>query len=138
MEYQFQPFRYTTSMRTIGSILLSAALSYALYILFTADMFTIDYEHRFYQVMSSLNFVIHKAGHLLLVPGQFINDSKGWGQFVYLLGGSLLQWGIPIMLTLYFYLRREMLPVGTMLFWVGLSFYDSVDYIADAQALKST
>ncbi|MCA9391672.1 hypothetical protein KC614_00515 [candidate division WWE3 bacterium] len=78
-----------------------------------------------YTVIDNLHLVIHEAGHLLLTF---------CGEFIYILGGSLMQLAVPITFIVYFYRRRDRYAMGFALIWLGLSAINLSYYIADARA----
>ncbi|MDD3144531.1 MAG: hypothetical protein PHV23_00305 [Candidatus Gracilibacteria bacterium] len=72
----------------------------------------------------SSNLVIHELGHLLFYP---------FGKFITILGGSILQCLVPIIIILYF-LFKEYNPFGASigLWWLGQNLTDIALYISDA------
>jgi hypothetical protein len=73
------------------------------------------------------NLVFHEAGHVLF--GLF-------GRFMTVLGGSLLQFLVPIVLAVAF--LRQKTPFGAIVcaWWAGENLVDVAPYIADARALE--
>ncbi len=73
------------------------------------------------------NLVFHEAGHVLFAP---------FGQFMRVLGGSLLQCALPLALAVAF-LKQEN-PFGAVVctWWAGENLIDVAPYIADARALQ--
>jgi hypothetical protein len=73
------------------------------------------------------NLVFHEAGHVLF--GFF-------GHFLGVLGGSLLQFGLPLVLAGAF--LKESDPFGAVVctWWAGQNLLDLAPYIADARALQ--
>lgn len=69
--------------------------------------------------------VVHEAGHIIMMP---------FGNFLMLLGGTLWQIAIPLMIALYFGLRRQFFAAALTLMLVGFSFLDASIYVADASA----
>ena len=71
---------------------------------------------------------IHEAGHLLFIP---------LGRFMCMLGGSLLQVLLPLILTMSFIFgfggsRRDNFAASLMLWWAAASIIDVAPYIWDA------
>jgi len=73
------------------------------------------------------NLVFHEAGHVLF--GFF-------GRFMTVLGGSLLQFLVPLVLAVAF--LRQKTPFGAIVcaWWAGENLVDVAPYIADARALE--
>jgi hypothetical protein len=78
-------------------------------------------------VLHRVNLVFHEAGHVLFSP---------FGDFLYVLGGSVGQLMMPLIVTLAFFFR-ERNPFGAAvgLWWLGHSAMDLAIYIDDARAL---
>ena len=75
-----------------------------------------------------VNLVFHEAGHLLFRP---------FGDFMSVLGGSLLQLLVPLAFLLSFLLRqRDPFAAAAGLWWLGQSLMDLAPYIHDAQAQR--
>lgn len=76
--------------------------------------------------LHNVNLVFHEAGHVLFRP---------LGDFMAILGGSLLQVLMPLVVTVAF-LFREGNPFGASvgLWWTGQSLMDLAPYINDARA----
>ncbi len=75
-------------------------------------------------IFHTVNLVFHEAGHTLL----FI-----FGQFVYVLGGSLFQILLPGLIAFYFYWRQELLSMSIILTWLAASIWEVAIYMKDAQ-----
>ena len=73
------------------------------------------------------NLVFHEAGHVLF--GFF-------GRFLTVLGGSLFQFLVPLILAVAF--LRQKTPFGAVVctWWAGENLLDVAPYIADARALE--
>jgi hypothetical protein len=71
--------------------------------------------------------VFHEAGHVLFAP---------FGHFMRVLGGSLLQFALPLGLAVAF--LKEHNPFGGVVctWWAGENLIDVAPYIADARALQ--
>ncbi len=68
--------------------------------------------------------IIHEAGHFL----------TPFGEFFTILGGTLWQLFIPMVIAVYFALSRQSFSAALVLFLVGFSFVDASVYVADARA----
>ena len=73
------------------------------------------------------NLVFHEAGHVLF---------SVFGRFMTVLGGSLLQFLVPLVLAVAF--LRQKTPFGAIVcaWWAGENLVDVAPYIADARALE--
>lgn len=75
-------------------------------------------------VLHHVNLIIHEAGHPLFGI---------LGEFMGLLGGSLLQVLVPAVLTGYFFLTKQRFAGAIALWWIGQNLLDVSFYIKDAQ-----
>lgn len=75
--------------------------------------------------MHLVNLPFHEAGHVIFTP---------LGRFVQVLGGTLGQLLIPLIVTISFVLRSNHFAVSVGLWWLGQSFMDCAPYIDDARA----
>ncbi|MFO1419222.1 MAG: hypothetical protein U1E83_11210 [Methylotetracoccus sp.] len=74
-----------------------------------------------------VDLVFHEAGHVLFFP---------FGDFMYVLGGSLGQLLMPLIVMLAFLLREDNpFAASVALWWLGQSAMDLAVYIDDARAL---
>jgi len=74
--------------------------------------------------MHHINLVFHEAGHVIF---------RLLGQFMTILGGSLLQLLVPVTFLAAFIKRRDTFAASIMLWWLAQSMMDLVAYIDDAQ-----
>ena len=118
-------------------LFLSIILSFYYYLLVFARILTPLTGQIGRDFLYPVNFVIHEAGHMLLYPLYALNDFKitGLATLIYILGGMLLQWSMPLLFSLYFLFRKNLFASLVCLFWVGQSFMSSVPYIADAKTM---
>lgn len=79
-----------------------------------------------YDPLYALTLVTHEAGHFVFLP-------FGGLSLIAVLGGSLLQWLVPLMFVIYFGLRKKWFAVGVTGVWWAASILNSVPYIADAE-----
>ena len=77
-----------------------------------------------YRFLDRVDLVFHEAGHLIF--GFF-------GEFVGILGGSLMQVLIPAIVTGYFLLHNQRWSGMVTLFWVGQSLFNVSVYVRDAR-----
>lgn len=75
-----------------------------------------------------INLVFHEAGHAIFIM---------FGDFLTVLGGSLMQVLIPLLVSIAFLVkRRDPFGASVGLWWLGQSAVDLAPYIADARALR--
>lgn len=78
--------------------------------------------------LHNVNLVFHEAGHMLFMP---------FGRTLMILGGSLFQVLLPLLLMLAFLSKhRDGFAAAVCLWWAGQSMMDVAPYIADARALR--
>ena len=73
------------------------------------------------------NLVFHEAGHIIFSP---------FGRFLTVLGGSLLQFLIPVIAVIAFIRQEEPFSAAICGWWAGQNLVDLAPYIADARALR--
>ena len=74
--------------------------------------------------MHLINLVFHEAGHVIF---------RLLGQFMAILGGSLLQLLVPVIFMVAFLKKQDPFAASIMLWWLAQSMMDLVAYIDDAQ-----
>lgn len=80
-----------------------------------------------FHFISSVNLIIHEAGHFIFLF---------FGQFIQILGGSLLQVLIPLLFAIYFFLRQDNFSSGLILIWVGQNITEVARYASDAIVMQ--
>jgi len=75
--------------------------------------------------MHLVNLPFHEAGHIFF---------SVFGRFVQVLGGTLGQLLIPLIVAVSFAIKGNHFAVGVGLWWLGQSFMDCAPYIDDARA----
>jgi len=75
--------------------------------------------------MHLINLPFHEAGHVIFSP---------FGRFLQVLGGTLGQWIIPLVVTIAFILKTDRFAASVGLWWLGQSFMDIAPYMDDARA----
>lgn len=78
-----------------------------------------------YRFLDWVDLVFHEAGHVVF--GFF-------GEFIGILGGSLMEVLIPVVVTGYFILYHQRWSGMVTLFWVGQSLFNVSVYVKDARA----
>ena len=73
------------------------------------------------------NLVFHEAGHMIFAP---------FGQFLSVLGGSLLQLLIPVIAAVAFIRQAQPFSAAVCAWWAAQNLVDLAPYIADARALQ--
>lgn len=73
------------------------------------------------------DLIFHEAGHILFAP---------FGRFMTVLGGSLLQFLIPVIAAVAFVRQDDRFGAAVCGWWAGQNLVDLAPYIADARALR--
>lgn len=76
--------------------------------------------------LHDINLVFHEAGHVIFSP---------LGRTMTILGGTLMQLGVPLAVAISFHKRRDAAGFAVGGFWLFENFVDVSVYIADARAL---
>jgi hypothetical protein len=79
-----------------------------------------------WHLLDGVNLVAHEAGHLLF--GYF-------GHFIGAAGGTLGQILVPVVLSVYFYLKQSRFASTVPCFWLGQSLINVSVYVKDAQSM---
>jgi len=74
-----------------------------------------------------VNLLIHEGGH-----GIF----RIFGDFIYTLGGTLMQLIIPGMFVVFYFIKKQRIGVQIFLVWFGENLMNISVYVADARARK--
>ena len=74
--------------------------------------------------LHSINLPFHEFGHVLFRP---------FGHFMMILGGSLFQVLLPLVVLVFFVKQGDTYEASVMLWWCGQNFIDISPYIADAE-----
>ncbi len=82
-----------------------------------------------YGLIDNADLVIHEAGHLFF---------KFFGNYIYTLGGTLMQIILPSIILFYFFRNYYRTGMQFSLLWLGQNFINISVYAADAQAQKIT
>ena len=100
----------------------------ALYAVFGASNYTVDGflegSDRVMMFLHGVNLIFHEAGHTIMA---------GFGQFLHILGGSLMQVMVPAVIAGYFVVTRQMYAGAITLCWTAQNLWDVSIYIKDAQ-----
>ena len=92
---------------------------------YTLVVFKDPYDHMF---IHAVNLVIHEAGHTIFIF---------FGQFMNILGGSLLQVLVPFVFAVYFLLwQRSPISASIMLFWASINLIEVSIYAGDAISMN--
>lgn len=75
--------------------------------------------------LHTVDLVFHEAGHTIFSP---------LGEFMQVLGGTVIQLAIPVALLGYFWRRYDTVSAFLMLWWVGQNLLDIGVYAGDARA----
>jgi len=79
-----------------------------------------------FPVLDEANLLIHESGHVFFGT---------MGIFIGILGGSLMQIGIPLAAVIYFKYTKQLLATTFTLFWLGESLINLSLYIKDARTM---
>lgn len=74
--------------------------------------------------LTALDYGIHELGHYIFEP---------FGQFMYILGGSLFQCIFPLLWLIGFLQKRFYYAASLCWCWLGLNLFDVATYVADAR-----
>ncbi len=98
-----------------------------LWIAWIAYRYMTDYSYpanRIANIFNAIDFGIHELGHFLFIF---------FGEFMAILGGSLLQVIFPIVWMFALAAKRWYFAASMCVVWVGLNLYDVAAYAADAR-----
>lgn len=73
--------------------------------------------------IDNINLIFHEAGHVIF--GLF-------GDFIGMLGGTLMQILTPLICSFYFYRRNDFFSSSLLLFWLSQNFFNIFVYANDA------
>ena len=77
-------------------------------------------------LFKGLNLGIHEMGHPLFSP---------FGQFMTVLGGSLLQCLVPLLSMIMFRRQPDFFAIAVCFGWLSTNLFDVATYVADAEAM---
>ncbi len=106
-------------MSVIGHILL------ILLTLFLTYQLIFGTQH--WTFLDYVNLLIHEGGHMIFLP---------FGEFMNMLGGSLTQILAPCLFFVYFFLRKEFVSAGFIIFWIANNIVSVSVYMSDAIAMQ--
>lgn len=104
------------------AVLLLVMTLYGLKLIGTPILF---FPERSLWLLHSINLVFHEAGHILFSP---------FGRFLQVLGGSLGQLLVPVVVLAVFVWQCDHFGAAVGLWWLGESLLDLAPYINDARA----
>jgi hypothetical protein len=131
--FQVGQFTYTTAdLQKLGARLDPLKAGFigvlALYGLFGSGSYTVEKflagDEVVMMFLHGVNLIFHEAGHTILA---------GFGQFIHILGGSLMQVMVPLVIAIAFAVQRQFYAGAVTLCWVGQNLWDVSIYIKDAQ-----
>ncbi len=111
---------------TVATIALSVCFAVMIFLLATVDRRESNSLVLF--MVHNVNLVFHEAGHWIF--GVLGNET------LMILGGSLNQVLIPLVVAVAFWIRRDAAGFAFALFWMFENFLDVAVYMADARALE--
>lgn len=77
-----------------------------------------------FRFLDRVDLIFHEAGHVIF--GIF-------GEFIGVLGGTLMQLLIPAVITIYFYVTQQTYSAAVTLFWVAQNLFNVSVYVKDAR-----
>ncbi len=80
-------------------------------------------------LFKTLNLGIHELGHVVF---------HAFGRFMEMLGGSLFQCLVPLLVIFAFLKQRDFFGMAWCFSWLGTNLFDVATYVADARARKLT
>jgi len=111
----------------VQAISLLTGFTLLIYLLAAHDVTATDNESRILGILHMVNLVFHEAGHVIF---GFL------GRTIHILGGTLGQLLIPLIVAIHFWLQRDPAGFAVGQFWLYENFIDVAAYMADARALK--
>lgn len=78
-------------------------------------------------LVDNVNLAIHEAGHVVFSP---------FGETLQLLGGTMLQFLVPLAFGIYFLRENDEHGASVALWWVGENCWYTAHYIRDAAAME--
>ena len=78
-----------------------------------------------YRFLDRVDLIFHEAGHVIFAF---------FGEFIGIMGGSIMQVLIPAIVVGYFFFHRQPYSAAVTLFWVGQSLFNVSVYVKDARA----
>jgi hypothetical protein len=82
------------------------------------------FSHQTWWFIQNVNLIFHEAGHVLFMF---------FGRFLHILGGSLLEILIPLLITFYFAAKRQFFSATCTSWWLATAFLSVSIYAADAR-----
>lgn len=77
--------------------------------------------------IDNVDLIIHEAGHWIFIF---------FGQFVAILGGSLIQVMIPFIFTGYFYFKNDFYATSLVSMWIGYNIVNVAVYMSDSMKMN--
>ena len=82
------------------------------------------FSHQTWWFIQNVNLIFHEAGHIFLMF---------FGHTIHLLGGSLFEISIPLLITLYFFANRQFFSAAFGAWWLSTALHSVSIYVADAR-----
>ena len=76
-----------------------------------------------WNLIDSADLVLHEGGHVIF---------SFFGEFIYILGGSLTQVVLPCIFVAYFFIKKNYYSGSILLFWVGQNILYVATYMGDS------
>lgn len=117
-------------------LIIACAVSYCAWVLINSNIWTISEESKIYFLLNSLNLGVHEVGHFIFIPVRASSHDAMWAVRLYFFGGSLVQWLVPLLISLVLVCLKRVFDAGVILLWFAQSLHSSVLYIADAKEMN--
>jgi hypothetical protein len=120
-------FLFTVGEKVNPFLFAGRALIFIITLLWGLKYIThsVDSNYAGESFLHNVSLPFHEAGHIIFSP---------FGDFMGVLGGSLLQVLIPVICMGAFLKRNDVFSASIALWWVGQNFVDCAPYINDARA----
>lgn len=102
-------------LRVVPKILL------IIFFIFVFAKYVTDKNYSFF--IDNFNLLIHEGGHMFFMF---------FGNFLAVLGGTLFQLLIPVLVAFNFYKQKDFFALSFSLFWLGTNLFGIARYVADA------
>lgn len=78
----------------------------------------------YWGLLDGVDLAIHETGHLVFAP---------FGEFISVLGGTLMQLLMPLVFAIYFWRQRDGYAASIAIWWIAQNLWNIAVYVADAR-----
>lgn len=105
------------------------AISYKIILIILITLYLIYYIKTIseWHFIDNINLIFHEAGHVIF---------RLLGEFMGIIGGTLMQILIPAICAFYFYKKNDHLSASLLLFWLSQNFFNIFVYARDATKME--